>query len=362
MKLPFFLLLLLALAGCAAPDAVEGGRLRHATLLHIGRGDDHSVVTVRNPWDTTRVLQRYVLVPHDAPLPSPLPEGTLIRTPLRRTLSQSSVHAALAVRLEVGHRLAGICDEGYVISPAVRTLALTDYGSGMQPDVERIAADSVDALLVSPFENAGHGNLARLNIPIVECADYMEGTPLGRAEWMRFYGMLWGCEERADSLFSAEEKAYLDLRRKVADGARNRPTLMVDRKEGAAWHVPGGKSYLAVLYADAGAHYLFAHHARSGSVALSLESVLATARSADVWVIKYGASANLTYASLLTDNAACEAFRPYRERRVFGCNTLAVPYYEDLPFSPSILLAEWVAMLHPELLPAHRPRYFFPLR
>lgn len=362
MKPLFFLLLSLLMGGCSSSETAESGILRHARLLRIDRHSSHVVATVRNPWDTTTVLQRYVLVPRSASLPDSLPPGTLIRTPLQRTLTQSGIHAALAVRLQATHRLAGVCDSRYIISPSVRSLSLADYGNGMQPDIERIAADGVDALLVSPFENAGHGVETRLGIPVIECADYMENTPLGRAEWMRFYGLLWGCERRADSIFAEEEKAYLDLCRKVTMSTPHRPRLMVDRKEGSGWYVPGGGSCLARLYEDAGARYLFSRHSGAGSVALSLESVLATACDADVWVVKYGAAAPLTYAALRADHPVYAEFRPFRERKVYACNTLAVPYYEDLPFAPSLLLREWIGMLHPRLVPDHRPRYFFPLK
>lgn len=357
-------LLLWALTGCAPTEVGEGRNLMHyAHRLTLFETDSMVVATVRNPWDTTAVLQQYVLVPRDRPLPRVLPKGILLRTPLRRTVMQSSVHAALAERLGTARRVQGICDAAFVVSERVKALRLTDYGSSMQPDVERLVADSADAIFVSPFENAGHGALDRIGIPLIECADYMETTPLGRAEWMRFYGRLWGCAERADSLMAAEVEQYESLRRKVSEAQTPAPTLLIDRKEGAVWYVPGGDSYLAALYRDAGARYVFAAHRGAGSVALDVENVLAEGRAADLWVIKYGAAADLTLAALAADNPLYRQFRAFQQQRVMGCNTLREPYYEELPFAPSRLLTEWVRLLHPTLVKkSATPPFFTPLR
>lgn len=357
-------LLLWALTGCAPTEVGEGRNLMHyAHRLTLFETDSMVVATVRNPWDTTTVLQQYVLVPRDRPLPRVLPKGILLRTPLRRTVMQSSVHAALAERLGTARRVQGICDARFVVSRRVKALLLTDYGSSMQPDVERLVADSVDALFVAPFENVGHGALDASEIPLIESADYMETTPLGRAEWMRFYGRLWGCAERADSLMAAEVEQYESLRREVAEAQAPAPTLLIDRKEGATWYVPGGDSYLAALYRDAGARYVFAAHRGAGSVALDVETVLAEGRAADLWVIKYGAAADLTLSALAADNPLYRQFRAFQQQRVMGCNTLREPYYEELPFAPSRLLTEWVRLLHPSLVkqPA-TPPFFTPLR
>ena len=357
-------LLLSVLVGCAPTVPHEGSNLmKHARRLTLFETDSMVVATVRNPWDTTTVLQQYVLVPRDRPLPRVLPKGILLRTPLRRTVMQSSVHAALAERLGVAQQLRGICDAAFVVSERVKALRLTDYGNSMQPDVERLVADSIDALFVAPFENAGHGALDRIGIPLIECADYMETTPLGRAEWMRFYGRLWGCAERADSLMAAETEQYESLCRKVAAARETAPTLLIDRKEGAVWYVPGGDSYLAALYRDAGARYVFAAHRGAGSVALDVEAALAEGRDADLWVIKYGAPSDLTLAALAADNPLYRQFRAFQQQRVMGCNTLREPYYEELPFAPSRLLTEWVRLLHPTLVKkSATPPFFTPLR
>ncbi|MDO5751243.1 MAG: ABC transporter substrate-binding protein, partial [Rothia sp. (in: high G+C Gram-positive bacteria)] len=159
-------------------------------------------------------MARYVLVPRTQPLPHYLPQGTLIRTPLQRAVLTTSVHAALLLDLHAERAIAGLTDTAYIVSPEVRQLlcqGVKSMGTALQPDLELMQAARADALLTSPFEGDGSARAQRLGIPQIACADYMESSPLGRAEWMRFYGRLFGQAERADSLFAAVEQHYLAL-------------------------------------------------------------------------------------------------------------------------------------------------------
>lgn len=364
------LLCLVCLCGCrgqssASPSRSDTLSFSHATLLRVERNDSFTVADVYDAWHPGRVLHRYLLVPRQAPLPSRLPEGTLLRTPLRRTVAFSSVHGSLLCDLGQLGAICGVCDFSYVQQPEIRQAVaagrMADMGSSMQPDVEKIVAAGADALLVSPFENAGYGNIAHAGIPLVECADYMESSALGRAEWVRFFGLLFGCEAQADSLFKEVEANYQNLSREALRQTR-KPRLLCDQKSGAAWYVPGGGSTLGRLFQDAGADYTFSRRSESGSISLSFETVYEEAHNADVWLIKYGGSADLTYASLASDFKPYTQFRPWQERKVYGCNTLQVPYYEETPFHPDRLLKDLVKILHPQLLPDYRLRYYQPLK
>lgn len=353
------------LAACRADEPAGLSDTDAASLLRIERTDSFARVDVLDAWNAGKVLQTYVLVPRSRPLPETLPAGQLLRTPLRRAVVFSSVHASLLYDLGCQRQILGLCDAAHVrrseITDDLAAGKLADLGSSMHPDAERIAAARPDALLVSPFENSGHGPLEPLGVPLVECADYMERSALGRAEWMRFFGLLFGCEERADSLLRAVRSSYDSLRTAAADVAE-RPTLLCDLKQGSTWYVPGGESYLGRLYADAGAHYLFADQTVSGSAALSPEAVFARASQADFWLVKYGAQRDLTYAQLAADDALYRQFGPWQRRRIYGCNTYAVPYYEEAPFHPDLLLRDLIRIFHPALLPGHRLRYFTPLQ
>lgn len=349
VSVALFLQLLMSCAS-PSPSVAEGGEmLKYAALLSMEQTDSFVAVRVRDAWHPERTLAAYVLVPADRPLPACRPEGTLVRTPLRRLALTSSVHASLFVELGAGSRIAGLADTAYVVSPSVRALLsrIASLGSGMQPDVERLHALQCDAVFTSPYENAGHGALDALGVPLIECADYMEVSPLARAEWMRFYGRLVGCSARADSLFSAVEADYLRLCEAGA-GAKTHPAVFCDLLTGGTWYQPGGASTMGRFIADAGGRYLWADRPESGSVALDVESVYATARTADLWLVKYGASRPVTYASLAADSPHYRAFSAWRSRHVVACNTLRTPFYEEVPFHPERLLRNLIYLFHPQ--------------
>lgn len=348
MKYLYILITALLLAACSVPTTHSGEgqpvSLSHATLLGMVEADSFVVATVKNPWDTTRTLATYVMVPDSLPMPSHLPQGTVVRTPLRRAVVTSAVHLALLADLDALGGVGGVTDAGYIVSQRIKDYLqrhpnVADMGQSMQPNVERMRMDKVDAVLVSPFENAGHGALDNAGIPLIECADYMETSPLARAEWMRFYGRLFGVGQRADSLFAAVEQAYLACKKRVARGGSGpRPTVMSDLMQRGTWYQPSGRSTMGQFIADAGGRNLWADRTENGSVSLSFESVFQRAAKANVWLVKYGQQTDLSYAQMLRDMPQAAQFAPWQEHRVYACNTFSVPFYEEVPFHPERLL------------------------
>lgn len=331
----------------------ESGGMRYARFLTLDDRADTVVATVLNPWKEGEVLHRYTL------------------PPASHAASGTSLHAYLAYKLGALDRLTGVMDADYVVAPELRTALaegrLADFGSSMSPNLERIKASACDLIFASPFENAGYGALETLGVPIAECADYMEDIPLGRAEWMRFYGRLLGRAAQADSLFAAEETAYTSLCTPHQEAAR--PTLLLGKRSSQAWYVAGGESYLGRLVADADVHYVFADEAARGSVPMDFEAVYSRAKDADLWLFTYsappaadGTFAPFTYADLAAEDARYAQFRAFREHHVWACNTLALPYYDVLPWSPSELLRDVILVAHPERFPGEKPHYFQPLR
>ena len=123
---------------------------------------------------------------------------------------------------------------------------------------------------------------------------------------------------------------------------------MVDRAEHGTWYVPGGQSYVARVIADAGGRYVWADDVHAGSVPMELERMLQRCANADVWVVKYAAPHELTYEMLQREQPLYTRFRAFRQRRVWGCNTLRSAYYEETPFAPSLLLRAWRNVLTAE--------------
>lgn len=359
------------LAACTGNRRVSGYsgegdtlELAYASYLSIVKYDGFTKVAVRNPWDTAKVLHTYLLTDKYRPVPETLPEGTVVRVPLERMLVYSAVHCSLFDELHALDAVKGVCDLSYIcmdkVQERVRDGRIVDAGSSLGPDIERVIGMRPDAVLLSPFENGSYGKIEKLDIPLIECADYMETSALGRAEWIRFYGLLAGRANEADSLFAQVERAYRSLQESVRD-VKRKPTVLAELKQGAAWYVPGGKSTMGQMYADAGACYLFADIGQGGSVPLSFETVFDRAQHADYWLIKYNQRMDKTYRELAQDYLPYTGFDAFRRRQVYGCNTGKLPYYEESPFHPEYLLKDLVAVFHPDLLPDYIPRYFTPL-
>ncbi len=373
---PFLSLLFLSvslslLCGCGGRRSGNAASLkeipvRYASLLSMAEADSFTYAVVRNPWSkgAEEKLAAYILVPQGRPVPNVRPEGVVLRTPLSRAVVTTAVHAALLEELGVLSRVAGVTDFEYIVSPTLREKVhsglLPALGSAFRPDLELLRAAKPDAMLVSPMENSGAGALATLGVPLVQCADYLETSPLGRAEWMRFYGRLFGCAEKSDSLFKAVAGAYEDLRKKASEqrGKASSPVVLCDLKTSAVWYQPAGKSTIGQMLSDAGAAHPWSDTSESGSLALDLEAVFAKARNADIWLVKYASPVALTYKTMARDCPQYKLFRPWQTRRVWACNTLDVPFYEETPFHPERLLREWYGIFSGKAASA---RYYHPL-
>lgn len=352
-------------SGKTASFQTTGGdtlEIKYAQNLRMVAYDGYTVATLRNPWDTLQTLQTYILAERDAFLPDNLPEGVIVRVPMRKAVVYSSVHCSLIDRLGALEAIGGVCDLKYMKLPEIQERVhsgrVVDAGSGLNPDIEKIIDLEPDGILLSSFENnGGYGRIEKLGVPIIECADYMETSSLGRAEWMKFYGLLFGCYETALSEFSAVEQEYLSLKEKIEkeDAA---PTVFSELKNGAAWYVPGGKSTMGRIYADAGADYVFGYLENSGSVPLNFETVLDKAQDADIWLIKYNSPKDKTYGELQAEFAPYARFHAFQTRRVYACNTGKVAFYEEIPYHPELLLKDLVKIFHPEVLEDHELKYF----
>ena len=367
--MPFILLLSVLLTSCmhrqSVPHATDADtlNLRHAKYLTLVEHEDYTEVLIRNPWNDSKLLQRFMINKGDN-VGLRHVDGASLSSSSNRLAVFTTTHANLIEELGGIDAVAGVCETEYIANPrlceALSAGRIRDLGSAMTPDRERIISLAPDLILLSPYENAStYGNLESLGIPIVQCADYMETTALGRAEWMRLYGRLVGKAREADSLFLAVEAQYYALQSltdSIASEAR--PSVLFDTKNGSAWYVPGGRSTMAQLIHDAGGRYLFADNAKSGSVPLAFETVLDRGEQAHVWLIRYNNSRQrMTLPDLGSIYQPYTLFRAYRSGQVYGCNSAELTFYEETPFHPERLLRDYICILHPTLLPADTLRY-----
>ena len=357
--------------GCSSKPASQSNTyaeepipVEYAQGFRMALGDGYNRIDIVNPWDTTALLRTYILVDANTELPSHLPQGVVIRTPLRNSLVFSSVHSSLLAELQCLDAIGGICDSEYnyieELQARMQAGTLVDAGNSTSPDIEQIIELNPDAILISPFENIRHERIEKTGIPIIECADYMENNPLGRAEWIRIFGMLYGCREQADSLFNNIKNSYLSTAQKVAN-VESRPLVITERRIGQVWYIPGGKSYIAQLLSDAGAEYPWSDNDNTGSLALSFENVLERGQEADFWLIKYHAAQNLTYNDLKQEYTPNTRFKAFEQQHIYGCNTQYLRYYEETPFHPERLLLDLGAIFHPTIFEGHTPYYYTPL-
>ncbi len=337
-------------------------RLHYSENLSIIDNGDYTLAQLRNPWDTAKVLHTYILVDKNQPLPDCLPAGTVVRTPLSKAVIYSSVHCSLLKSLGALSCIAGVCDLKYIKMPEIeegcRNGSITDVGDSMNPNIEKIIDLHPDAILLSPFENSGgYGRVEKLNVPIIECADYMETSALGRAEWMRFYGLLFGKQQESDSLFASVEQNYKALKELVAP-ISYAPSVMCDLKTSSTWYTPGGNSTIAKLYTDAGANYIFREDAHSGSLPYPFEVIFEKGQQANLWLIRYNQPADKTYSELEKEFAPYAGFRAFKERNIYGCNTNRIPFYEETPFQPDWLLKDLIKIFHPSMLEGYELKYY----
>ena len=380
----------------------------------------YAEVNVANPWKAGTLLHRYILIPKGEEGDKTVTRLALqrtsgmgcttdtVRTPVERSAVFIAPHCQLMYELGCQQAIRGVCDLNYINIPDVRKRAasagkassgnasfgnassgkassgnasaqnsIVDCGSSMAPDIERIIALKPEAILVSPFENSGgYGKLDKLHIPIIEAADYMESSPLGRAEWMKFYGMLFGkdknisttvagkalttvagkaseatlpasCELKADSLFAKIEKEYLKLKAEAGKLPKGL-SILTERKTGNVWYVPGGQSTIGILLKDANARYIFSDDKHSGSLPMSPEQILAKGSQVDVWAFKYFGGAPLSQVQLLQEYDGYKALAAFSRGNIYQVDTSTVPYFELTSFHPELLLREFIILAHGE--------------
>lgn len=372
----------------------EGGdtlQMKYAELLTIVKHNDgaYTEAIIENPWKKGTTLHKYILVPKGkegdetvARLKDDIRENVtlqmgshcdIVRTPLESNVVFTAPHCQLMYELGCKNAITGVCDKDYINIPDIKERVklsdgkastsdtdkvIIDCGSSMQPDIERIIALKPEGLFISPFENSGgYGKLDKLHIPIIETADYMETSPLGRAEWMKFYGLLFKSEERSDSLFSSIEKEYLALKAEAAKLPLGL-SILTERKMGSVWYVPGGKSTMGILLKDANAKYIFADDTHSGSLAYGPERILSKGTQIDVWAFKYFGGKALSKSDLLAEYEGYKVLKAFNSNSIYQVDTSTQPYFELTSFHPEILLREFIILAHPKATQFGKLRFY----
>ena len=345
----------------------EGDTLsfHYARLLTLVEHDGYTIADISNPWKPGKRLHRYYLVPksNNSDLSSQtFADGTVIRTPIERAAVFTTVHCALLTELGLGSKIVGVADAKYIKVPYIQQQieagCIVDCGNGLNPVVEIIMDVKPEVIMLSPFENSGgYGKTEEIGIPLIECAEYMETSPLARAEWMRFYGLLFGVGDKADHLFQQVDSSYTALKQQAEKAGEGR-SVIVDKVTGSVWYMPGGRSTIGQMLQDAGANYPWATDEQSGSLALPFEAVLEKGGEADVWILRYNSDHDLQYDELLSEYHGYSHLKAFRQQEVYGCNVEQSLFYEETPFHPERLLTDFLLILHPEMTGLPALRYY----
>ena len=340
--------------------------VKHARGFTLEYHGNYKVVNILNHFERQADTLRYVLVQRGTPAPSHYPGAQVIRIPVRTLVGMSSLQVALADFLESAGVLVGLGSLRYVSSPAVRARIaagkIKEVGLGGGMNNELLVAMHPDLVMVTGSPEATfsrYSTLTSAGIPVLVNSEWLENTPLGRAEWVKLMAALLNKEALVNKKFAPIEQEYRRLAA-LPKKAASRPGIITGMPFKGTWTVPDGDSYLAQLLQDAATSYAWSGVKGKGNLHLDFERVAPVALQADFWL-------NVGYVDSRADIAARDVrykdFRPFRQGAIFNNNKRvndlgANDYWESGAVNPHLILADLIRILHPELLPDHELVYY----
>ncbi|MCM1293623.1 MAG: ABC transporter substrate-binding protein [Bacteroides sp.] len=353
------------MTGCGSGSnrRLDGGDTltTEASLLTMVDYGDYIVADVSDPWSPEKSSAhstRYVLVGRD--YQGDIPEGIVVRVPVDRSVVFSGVYAGAIDELGRGDAIVGVADGQYFGTKSVveglKSGRIRDVGNSMSPSVEAIVDLDAGMVMMSPFENQDLTVVEMSGVPLVKMVDYMENTPLGRAEWIKLIGALYGRRAEADSTFATVKHTYNSMAAQAKSSVQHPVVLTEQPLSGGSWDVPAGNSYMARMLADAGAMYPWADSDEAGSLKLDAAAVFDKAQNADFWLIRsYGP---LTRQGLAQGNALSSRFKAFGDGNVYVCDTSVSSLFDEFPFHPERLLGDYIAIFHPESGKGNNMKYY----
>ncbi|MCR4031162.1 MULTISPECIES: ABC transporter substrate-binding protein [Flavobacterium] len=334
--------------------------IEYASGLSIVKYDDYSVVTVSNPWPSANKDFKYILKEKDAKVPDSLQTYTTIQVPLTSVVVTSTTNIPFLEMLEVENKLVGFPHTDYISSEKTRALidkgSVKNVGQNEKLNIEQLIELSPDLIVTFGVDNNNPmlDNLKKSGLKVLIQGDWMEQSPLGKAEWIKLYGALFGKEELAKELFDKIVESYNQAKKLVADKPATSKVLYGSMYEDV-WYVAKGNSWVAQFMKDAQANYLWANLQGTGSEGLSFEKVLDKAKSANVWIAS-GSFKNLE--ELQKANPHYAEFDAFRNKTVYNFEgklgaTGGTVYYELAPSRPDLVLKDYIKIFHPDLLASY---------
>ena len=362
MQKAFLLIISILLVSCGnnvnkekKSSGVTGKNIvKYASGFSIVVNNDKTLITVFDPWNKGKIKAKFILTRGKAS------KGE-IHIPVDSIAVFSSTQLNVLEKLGKLNSVTGVSDIKYINNQAVKHLIekgqISEMAAGGTFFTEKLLRTKPKAVFYSPFENSKPLSPVLKNLLFIPYLDYTEQYPLARAEWIKFSAAFTGTMQKADSVFNDIEKKYNNLKN-IVKNTKDRPTVFSDKFYNGQWFVPGGKSYLAQLFEDAGATYVFNYINKTASVPLDFETVWQKAKNADFWRIVEYSPETPDYNDLKNENRLYSNFKAFKNRHIIYCNIKKTAYFEKSPLEPHIVLADLIYAFHPELLPDYKPVYY----
>ncbi len=342
--------------------------ITHAKGFSIDNTGAFPVVTVTNPWPNAKNRFTYAFIPKtELHTNTDAKEAydAIIGTPIEHMVVTSTTHIPALEALNGLDILKGFPDTKYISSMPARQLIsegkIKELGNNESLNAEMVLEMQPDVIVGFAMDNtnATYKLLQKAGIPVLFNGDWTERTPLGKAEWIKFFGVLLDRQEQAELLFNEIESDYNSIKQ-LAKKATETPTVLSGAVYKDIWYLPAGESWAAQFIRDANAHYLWSDTKGTGSLSLSLESVLEKGHAAKFWV---SPSQFKSYKEMSTSNQHYEEFDAFKNKNIHTYSTTKGPtggllFFELGPQRPDLILKDLVHIFHPEVLPNHVPFFF----
>lgn len=325
------------------------------------RPDGVRLVEIKEPTNKEATPERFALVPKGKQTDTIPAEYQVISIPVERVICMTTPQLAAFSATKQYDKVVGMSNTRRMQNKEwlnrLKDGRIKRIGIEGAFDTEIIIDVQPDIIFVSPNRRGGYEVMKELGIPLIPHWGFKETSPLGLSEWIKLVGAFTGCEEKAIQLFSEMEKRYNDLKAQAAE-TTHKPTVFSGEIRYSNWYVPGGQSFYARLFADAGADYFMKDNPDTGGILLDFETVYSKSHNVEFWRVMNGYKGTFSYDALKESNPMYADFRAWKEKKVVYCNLEYIPLYENLPLSPDILLADMIKAFHPQLIPDYEPVFY----
>ncbi|MDR5590067.1 ABC transporter substrate-binding protein [Christiangramia sp. SM2212] len=339
--------------------------IENASGFSITRFDGYSVMKVNTPWPEAKDPFIYLLKEENIRIPEDLEFDQEVIVPVQKIVVTSTTHIPALEALNEERSLVGFPGLNYISSENTRSLidngAVSELGQNENINTEVLIDLSPDVVIGFAINasNKSFETIQKTGIPVIYNGDWTELTPLGKAEWIKFFGALYGKEEKAAEIFQNIKSEYSEAK-KLAQSAKNIPNVISGSMYNDTWYMPYGNSWQAQFIKDANANYLYSETKGNGSLSLAFESVMEKAEEAEYWI----SSGQFTsYEQLFKESEHYKRFKAVHEENVFSVSlsqgaTGGVIFYELGPHRPDLILKDLISIFHPELLPNHKQVFY----